>query len=465
MKKENKKKILIAIACILAAIGTLTAIFYPNTEINNTIGTYQNIVINEIQAIDENIVVEDITENEEVSSDENTVEEATIEEEQQLENEEVTEVETFELQDEENISYDGDRAKSWNIELGEYKGLTYYSQIDSRWKNNLYTSTGNRTQTIGSSGCGPTCASMIVSSIKGTITPPQMADIFVRNGYRSSNNGTYWSAYRAVADEFNIGYTETSDIQRALELLRNNNYIIVSCGNGLFTTGGHYIVLAGIDGNTLKIYDPYNYANKFNTSTRRGKVIVEGNTIYCSIDNFRKYANYKGFFCYKNQSCLIASQTVQNSNFKSGRVLVNIPIAVAYKGVDKWLVDSNKYQFWIHKSVVKNENKVYGLADICYDGGTSDLIQIFDNQFWCNEIYMQNISIQTQNTQIQNTVGQNRKLRQASIIYSNSNLSGSQFNYKANTTIKILKNINTCIDKVRVIQTGREGYIKNNNYK
>lgn len=204
MNKESKRKILIIISCILAVIGTLTAIFYPGAEINNTVGQVQNIVQDEIKAIDENIVVEDITENEEISSTKNTIEEASIEEEEQLENEEVTEVETFELENEEEISYDGEKAKSWNIELGEYAGLTYYSQIDSRWKSNLYTSTGNRTQTIGSSGCGPTCASMVVSSIKGTITPPDMANIFVRNGFRSANNGTYWSVYRAVADEFNI---------------------------------------------------------------------------------------------------------------------------------------------------------------------------------------------------------------------------------------------------------------------
>lgn len=385
MKKENKRKILIIISCILAVIGTLTAIFYPDAEINNTVGQVQNIVFDEIQAIDENIVVEDITENEEVSSTEETTEEATIEDEQELETEEIDiEIEGFELQDEENISYDGDRAKSWNVELGEYAGLTYYSQIDSRWKNNLYTSTGNKTQTIGSSGCGPTCASMVVSSIKGTITPVQMAEVFVRNGYRSANNGTYWSAYRAVADEFNIGYTETSYIQKALDLLRNNNYVICSVGNGLFTTGGHYIVLVGIEGNTLKIYDPYNYGGKFNTSTRRGKVVVEGNTIYCSVDNFKKYANYKGFFCYQN----VEHNT---SNFTSGRVLVDIPIAVAYKAGDSWLVDSNGYQFWLHRTVIFNENKVYGLADICYDGGVTDLIQIFNNQFWCKEEYMHNV--------------------------------------------------------------------------
>lgn len=458
MNKENKKKMLIIVSCILAVIGTLTAIFYPGAEINNTVGQVQNIVQDEIKAIDENIVVQDITENEEVSSSEKTIEEVTIEDEQELENEEITEIESFELENEEAISYDGDRAKTWNVELGEYAGLTYYSQIDNRWKNNLYTSVGNITQTIGSSGCGPTCASMVVSSIKGIITPPQMAEIFVQNGYRSSNNGTYWSAYRAVADQFNIGYTETSDIQRALDLLRNKNYVIVSCGNGLFTTGGHYIVLAGIEGNTLKIYDPYLYNGKFNTSTRRGKVEVSGNTIYCSVDTFKKYANYKGFFCYQDVEH-------NESRFKSGRVLVNIPIAVAVDHSDIWLVDDGTSQFWIHKSVVFDYNKVYGLATIAYDGGKKDLVEIFDSQFWCDEKNMYDIPVQNNQSQIPNTVGQFKKLKQASIIYSNSNLSGYKFNYKANTTIKILKNVNNSIDKVRVVQTGREGYIKNNSYK
>ncbi len=461
MNKEIKKKILIAIAILLSVVGCLCAIFCPNSDVNNTIGTYQNIVIDEVKAIDENIVVEDITENEEISSDENTIEEATIEDEKQLENEEIdVEIEGFELENESEISYDGEKAKSWNVELGEWQGLTYYSQIDNRWKNNLYTSTNNRSQTLGSSGCGPTCAAMVVSSIKGTITPPEMAEMFVKNGYRSANNGTYWSAYRAVADEFNITYSETSDINKALELLRNNNYVIVSCGNGLFTTGGHYIVLAGIEGNTLRIYDPYNYSGKFNTSTRRGKVEVSGNTIYCSIENFKKYANYKGFFCYQNINH-------NESKFKRGRVLVDIPILIAYRGstqsYDDSLVDSNGYQFWIKNSVIFNDNRVYGLADIAYDSGTTDLIQIFDRQFWCKEQYMNEVP--KEQPQIQKTVGQNRILKQASIIYQNSNLSGLNYNYKSNTTITILENVSSTVDKVKVNLTGRIGYIKNNSYE
>lgn len=145
---------------------------------------------------------------------------------------------------------------------------------------------------------GPTSASMIVTATKGTITPDTMSDLFVRYGYRSANNGTYWSAFRAVADEFNIGYEETTDIQRALQLLESKRLVVASCGNGLFTTGGHFIVLVGVENGNIKIYDPYLYASKFETSTRRGKATVSGNTVYCPISNFINYANAKGFFCY-----------------------------------------------------------------------------------------------------------------------------------------------------------------------
>lgn len=181
-------------------------------------------------------------------------------EEQENAQEQEVEEEAFKLQGE--IAYEGDRARSWNVELGDYKGLTYYSQIDSRWSGKMYSSVGNSSQTIGSSGCGPTSAAMVVTATKGTITPDKMSDLFVQYGYRSSNNGTYWSAFRAIADEFNIGYTETIDIQRALQLLQNNNYVVCSVGNGLFTTGGHFIVLTELNGNTITVYDPYLYARK-----------------------------------------------------------------------------------------------------------------------------------------------------------------------------------------------------------
>lgn len=66
---------------------------------------------------------------------------------------------------------------------------------------------------------------------------------------------------------------------------------------------------------------------------------------------------------------------------------------------------------------------------------------------------------------IKSTVGQVRYFRSGTTIYSNSNLTGSKYDYKANTSIIILQNISNTIDKVKVRQTGRTGYVNINVYK
>ena len=283
----------------MSIIGVFCGIYLPDHEINNTISEMQKIVQEEIK---QEIVEDNLSTT--------LIQEQTIDDEENLEIQEV-ESEAFELQGE--IAYNGD-AKTWSISTGNAPQLTYISQIDSRWNYYSYTSTGNTSQTIGSSGCGVASAAMIIDSIVGNVSVTELADVFVDNGYRSANSGTYWSAYRAVADQFDIEYQETDNFDTMINLLRNNHYIIASCGNGLFTSGGHYIVLYGIDGNTIKIYDPYLYSGKFETSTRRNKVTVSGNTVYCSTTNFRKYANYKQFFCYGyNADTTITTNSTDNN--------------------------------------------------------------------------------------------------------------------------------------------------------
>lgn len=297
-----KDKILTMAAAILTAVALLVGVYagYKETgkidkdKVNEAVDTVVD-AINTYEMTDEQVEALPTTEVVEQTEEQENAVEQTVENE------------GFELQGE--IAYEGAKAETWDVELGDYKGLTYYSQLDSRWANKSYTSCGNGSQTIGSSGCAPTCASMIVTATKGAITPDTMCNLFVKYGYRSSNNGTYLSAFRAVADEFNIGYEETYNLDRAVELLRNNHYVAVSCANGLFTTGGHLILIVGIDGETLKIYDPYLYSGKFETSTRRGKVTVSENTVYCSIDNFRRYTNYTRFFAYAHDENVPTNNT------------------------------------------------------------------------------------------------------------------------------------------------------------
>lgn len=280
--KITKKKVISVVIALVIALGLLLQCYriYEDTgEIDtNKINEAINIVANEINL--SSTEIPELTE-----TDEQTIE--------------VQETESEGFEEQGLVAYEGANGTP-DVSVGEYAGLTYYSQVDSRWANKMYSSIGDTSQTIGTSGCGPTSASMVVSSIRGTITPNIMSDLYVQNGYRSANQGTYWSAFKWTADVFNIDYSEEYKLNNVVEKLKQGYYIIASCNQGLFTYGGHFITLVGVEGNYIKVYDPYLYNGKFDVSSRRGKAEVKGNTVYVSIDNFREYANYQKFFCFKN---------------------------------------------------------------------------------------------------------------------------------------------------------------------
>lgn len=85
--------------------------------------------------------------------------------------------------------------------------------------------------------------------------------------------------------------------------------------------------------------------------------------------------------------------------------------------------------------------------------------RIGTNEWVCSDYLVSN----KQNSKFQNTVGQTRKTGSC-YIYSNSNLTGIRYTYKSNTTVTILENISSNVDKIRVNVTGRVGYINTSNY-
>lgn len=327
MNKERKKLI------VLEGIILILILFVILSQCNLQGGqkNQNNITENNIQNV-ENENGEDLandsanTVNDEIKSNKSSTEIPilTEEDEQTVEVQE-TEAEGFEEQG--IIAYNG-AEKTPNVQLGEYSGLTYYSQIDNRWKNKMYSSVGNTAQTIGTSGCGPAATAMVVSSIKGNITPDQMADLYMKYGYRSANQGTYWSAFKWTADVFDIGYSECYKLDDAIAKLKDNHYIIASCNQGLFTYGGHFVVMVGLEGNYIKIFDSYLYNGKYDTASRRGKAIVKGNTTYVSIQDFRQYANYKKFFCFKNERTNVNENNNTSDNANSGTSKVNYQVKI-----------------------------------------------------------------------------------------------------------------------------------------
>ena len=242
--------------------------------------------------------------------------------------------------EQENIPYDGTNTGKGKSLLGKCTGLTYYSQADSRWASVVYTSSNNKSQTIKSSGCGPTCAAMVVSSSKGAITPNTMAKLFVDNGYRTKSNGTAWSAWSFVADYFDFKeYKTTSNINTALSYLKTDKnkdgvsdfFLVASCGSGLFTSSGHYIVLTADKNGTVTVYDPYYYKGKFDTPSRRAaKVKTSGNIAYITESNLKKFGNTKSFWIFSNDYTKPKKQTTTKKPATTKKVTYKTTVGKTY---------------------------------------------------------------------------------------------------------------------------------------
>jgi hypothetical protein len=212
-----------------------------------------------------------------------------------------------------------------------------------------------------------------------TIYPNEMAKLFLDNGLRAST-GTSHEAFSFIANKYGLKMKKSVYIDDAVKCLENGGMCVAYCkAGGLFSTGGHIIVLAGVEGKNLVVYDPYLYANKFKSGNRKC-VKVRGNECIVSIANFKKYCDYT-LYCYeyKEQPC----------PYKQGDVVeVHIPVQLtgATEG-DNVMVDTNGYQYWVHKSVIKN-GQIIARAIVAYGEPTRCLIQIFDKQFWCDNKYI-----------------------------------------------------------------------------
>lgn len=134
-----------------------------------------------------------------------------------------------------------------------------YEQTDSRWKNVMYSSHKDKTQTIGTSGCGPACAAMVAATlISPKITPLEAAEWAMQRGYRTYEDGTAWGFFCAYLHSKGIGCRQTQKTEEAVKALQEGLMVITAAGKGLWTSGGHFILAYGLseDGTKVLIHDP-----------------------------------------------------------------------------------------------------------------------------------------------------------------------------------------------------------------
>lgn len=146
------------------------------------------------------------------------------------------------------------------------KQPVYYLQKDSRWALKPYRAKGENS-TVGSAGCGPTCAAMCIETLTGkTFTPLDACNWSMEHGYKALNQGTYYSYFKPQLAAFGIdcdmlNWTNTygkpnhENHKKAVDMLKQGYYLIALMNKGTWTTSGHFVLVWWSD-DKVRINDP-----------------------------------------------------------------------------------------------------------------------------------------------------------------------------------------------------------------
>lgn len=146
-----------------------------------------------------------------------------------------------------------------------YKPKVMY-QTDKRWAGKKYANPGE-SATIGGSGCGPTCAAMIIATLADPgITPVDTCKWAQKHGYKATGAGTYHTYFVPQLKKYGITARKLETYvyhkknakthDTALAHLKKGGWLIANMGPGRWTRGGHFILAYGYENGYVYINDP-----------------------------------------------------------------------------------------------------------------------------------------------------------------------------------------------------------------
>ena len=146
-------------------------------------------------------------------------------------------------------------SSSGGVTYGDYNsvinGFPYYNQGVEPWKSTSYGTFGGEHKTLGGSGCGPTSMAMVMKSYGLNVTPKDVADYALANGFYKGN-GTDRGLYASVGTANGLTVSpEIAGNDRATveSYLKQGIPLVNSQTKGHFAQGRHIISIVGIDNN------------------------------------------------------------------------------------------------------------------------------------------------------------------------------------------------------------------------
>lgn len=185
----------------------------------------------------------------------------------------------------------------------------FYCQLD--YEHVPYLSpVGAPNGNLANNGCGVCTASMVAENMLGVSFPPEESAKLAKACGAREGFGTNLYIYAPVfAERFGLNVRDTEDADEALRFLQEGRGMVIANTQGdrpadgyigVFSNSGHYIVLAGAEGTTVRVWDPMykEGSDRFDIPGRRGKVRLDGTDAYADFSIIREDCKDRPYFLF-----------------------------------------------------------------------------------------------------------------------------------------------------------------------
>lgn len=236
----------------------------------------------------------------------------------------------------------------WYVKQNPAGGLYH----DGKWTHRGIPNTElKRGKRIRTSGCGQCSTSMGIShSLNKFVHPSNFKGKYIYNNGSSRDIGLYY------ARKYGVNAVATNDIKKVVVRLAQGCYVMSIQGKGIFTKGGHYIILCGLKNGRIKVLDP---ASKNRTYIFSGKTYTMS-----QIDKTcKKHKGTVNGITYMGYTIFFPKIKMPTATVKDGSVGENVKrvqMILAFCDMYDGLIDG-KYGKLTEKGIKEFNKKYLGL--------------------------------------------------------------------------------------------------------
>ena len=132
------------------------------------------------------------------------------------------------------------------------------------------------------------CMSILLENLCGVTVKPELSARYAIECGARANGGTDMAALSAsIARDYGLQRSTTDSTDELLDALEGGAMAIVNVGgdrkghDGIFSTGGHYLVAVAADEGAVLLVDPGIYHGKYAGKYRAERVAVLGDAVAC----------------------------------------------------------------------------------------------------------------------------------------------------------------------------------------